>query len=78
MGKTSANIFSGSRMREVCATCQFWDCDSREIAYSGRKQQNILVDGGYFRDCKCSIARTSRVAQLNSSCPNWKKWVNLD
>ena len=78
MGKTSANIFSGSRMREVCATCQFWDCDSREIGYNGRKQVNILVDGHYFEDCKCSLVKHSKVANLNTSCPKWKKWVNLD
>ena len=78
MSKTSTNIFSGSKMKEVCATCQFRDCDSREITYNGRKQQNILVDGHYFEDCKCSLVKYSKVANLNSSCLKWKKWVNLD
>ena len=78
MSKTSTNIFSGSKMKEVCATCQFLDCDSREITYNGRKQQNILVDGHYFEDCKCSFVKYSKVANLNSSCLKWKKWVNLD
>jgi hypothetical protein len=78
MSKTSTNIYSGSNMKKVCATCQFWDCDSREIGYNGRTQQNIVVDGSYHRDCECSIARGRLVAQLNSSCPKWKKWVNLD
>ena len=78
MSKTSANIFSGSRMREVCATCQFWDCDSREITYNGRKHVNILIDGHYFEDCKCSLVKYSKIANLNTSCPKWKKWVNLD
>ena len=78
MSKTSTNIFSGSKMKEVCATCQFWHCDSREISYNGRKQQNILVDGHYFEDCKCSLVKTSKVANLNNSCLKWKKWVDLD
>lgn len=78
MSKTSTNIFSGFNMKKVCATCQFWDCDSREISYNGRTQQNIVVDGSYHRDCEWSIARGRLVAQLNSSCPKWKKWVNLD
>lgn len=78
MGKTSTNIFSGSKMKEVCATCQFWTCDSREISYNGKKQQNIVVDGHYFEDCKCSLVKTSKVANLNNTCLKWKKWVDLD
>ena len=78
MSKTSTNIYSGSNMKKVCATCQFWECDSREISYNGRTQQNIVVDGIYHRDCGCSVARTRIVAHLSSSCPKWKKWVNLD
>ena len=78
MGKTSTPILSGSNVKKVCATCQFWDCDSREISYNGRKQQNILVDGHYFEDCKCSLVKTSKVANLNNTCLKWKKWVDLD
>ena len=73
MSKTSTNIFSGSNMKKVCATCQFWDCDSREIGYQGRVKREIVVDGSYHRDCGCSIARTRIVAHLSSSCPKWKK-----
>ncbi len=78
MAKTLTGIFSGSQMKEVCATCQFWDCDSREIGYNGRNQSEIAVDAAYHRTCGCSIARIKKVAHLNSSCPKWKKWVNLD
>ncbi len=76
MATTSQPIYSGKNGRKICGTCQYWNCESREIKFMGKNPQSISVDlSENNHDAFCKVSGNKRT--ISGTCPKWKPWVDL-
>lgn len=78
MSTTSTGIKSFNEVKHICATCQFWHAETREIVYNGRTQQSISVDiheNNY--DSYCEVMNNHAHKSLSASCSKWQKWNSI-
>lgn len=64
--------------REVCATCQRWDSDERELIGQGR---SIFGGSKGSHSVRCPsrayCGEKKRETGSNESCDGWRKWNML-